>query len=59
VTLGVLATLAGVFLVPLRDAPFLLVLGGALLAFIPLLAVRRALVHRTALQLLAAQAPRA
>ncbi|MCA3241907.1 MAG: hypothetical protein ING89_11465 [Rubrivivax sp.] len=50
VTLGVLAV---VYLAPLRDAPFLLVLGGALLAFVPLLAVRRALVRRTAQQLLA------
>jgi hypothetical protein len=55
VTLGVLAVLAGVFLEPLRDAPFLLVLGGALAAFVPLLVVRRALVRRTALQLLAAR----
>jgi hypothetical protein len=55
VTLGVLAALAFVYLQPLRDAPFLLVLGGALLAFVPLLAVRRALVYRTALRLLAAQ----
>jgi hypothetical protein len=54
-TLGVLAALAFVYLQPLRDAPFLFVLGGALLAFVPLLAVRRALVHRTALRLLAAQ----
>jgi len=50
VTLGVLAV---VYLAPLRDAPFLLVLGGALLAFVPLLAVRPALVRRTAQQLLA------
>ncbi len=55
VTLGVLAALAGVYLEPLRDAPFLLVLGGALTAFVPLLVVRRALVRRTALQLLAAR----
>ncbi len=54
-TLGVLAMLAIVYLQPLRDAPFLLVLGGALAAFVPLLVVRRALVHRTALQLLAAR----
>ena len=55
VTLAVLAGVAGVYLEPLRDAPFLLVLGGALLAFVPLLAVRRVLVHRTALRLLAAR----
>ena len=53
VTLAVLSVLAVVYLAPLRDAPFLLVLGGALLAFVPLLAVRRALVRRTAQQLLA------
>jgi hypothetical protein len=56
VTLGVLAVLAFVYLQPLREAPFLLVMGGALLAFVPLLVVRRALVRRTALQLLAARA---
>lgn len=56
VTLGVLTTLAVVFLAPLRDAPFLLVLGGALLAFVPLLAVRRMLVRRTALQLMSSTA---
>jgi hypothetical protein len=56
VTLGVLAVLAFVYLQPLREAPFLLVMGGALLAFVPLLVVRRTLVHRTALQLLAARA---
>ncbi len=57
VTLGVLAVVAFVYLKPLRDAPFLLLLGGALVAFVPLLAVRRVLVHRTALQLLAARGP--
>jgi hypothetical protein len=55
VTLAVLAAVAFVYLKPLRDAPVLLVLGGALLAFVPLLAVRRQLVRRTALALLAAQ----
>lgn len=51
VTLGVLAALAAVFLETLRDAPFLLVLAGALAAFLPLLVVRRALVYRTAMAL--------
>ena len=53
VTLGVLAVLAIIYLEPLRDAPFLLVLGGALLAFLPLLAVRRVLVRRTVHALMA------
>jgi hypothetical protein len=56
VTLGVLATLAVVFLEPLREAPFLLLLGGALAAFLPLLVVRRALVYRTAMALHAGRA---
>jgi len=56
VTLGVLATLAALFLEPLRDAPFWLVLAGALLAFLPLLVVRRALVYRTAMALHATRA---
>ena len=38
-------TLGAVHGAPLRDAPFVLLLGGALLAFVPLLAVRRALVR--------------
>lgn len=57
VTLGVLVAVAALNLQSLREAPILLVLGGALLAFVPLLVVRRALVRRTALQLLAASAP--
>jgi hypothetical protein len=52
-TLAVLSGVAVVFLAPLKEAPFLLVLAGALLAFVPLLAVRRVLVRRTALALLA------
>lgn len=59
VTLAVLAAMAGIYLEPLREAPFLLVLGGALVAFVPLLAVRRVLVRRTALQLLAKATARA
>jgi hypothetical protein len=47
VLLAVLATIAVVYQEPLRNAPVLLVLGGALLAFVPVLAVRRVLVRRT------------
>jgi hypothetical protein len=53
VTLAVLVAVVAGFGAALRQAPLPLVLGGALLAFVPLLAVRRALVRRLVLQRLA------
>jgi hypothetical protein len=47
VTLALLVAVVLQYGAMLREAPVLLVLGGALLAFVPLLVVRRALVRRT------------